>query len=173
MQIDRKFFLIKFFCSIVIAFPAAQPCCAGTAEVTAVHTLGSGRRRYRELHNLVSDHVIISAENWGYNVTLHCQAGPVHSSSLETFFLLVSVPTPVSPPHPRCRGWHQGHQGLVLAPDRWPSLRCPVVLMCPGVHTRAGNDTSVPQSVFTIMEKAPTWDGRATIRHYANHSIVS
>ena len=70
MQIDRKFFLIKFFCSIVIAFPAAQPCCAGTAEVTAVHTLGSGRRRYRELHNLVSDHVIISAENRAYNVTL-------------------------------------------------------------------------------------------------------
>ena len=47
MQIDRKFFLIKFFCSIVIAFPAGQPCCAGTAVVTAVHTLGgSGHRRY-------------------------------------------------------------------------------------------------------------------------------
>ena len=64
MQIDRKFFLIKFFCSIVIAFPAAQPGCAGTTEVTAVHTLGSGRRRYRELHN------VISAENRAYNVTL-------------------------------------------------------------------------------------------------------
>ena len=41
----------------------------------------------------------------------------------------------MSPPRPRCRGWHQAHQGLVLRPDRWPSLRCPVVLMCPGVST--------------------------------------